>query len=802
MIERYPRDLSISYVTSHERRHAVSNELTALAKNMDVDQHISYKVSISKGRLIALQGITEAEFSKGAEREQGYISSGERNISINSEDEEYLAGKDDIKTYLEITRLNHVKESYENHLREIKRGESKDREPGNMNIRLAFLQNEIRNMIHEKNITGEVSNSSPESEIEKLKIINEIMLIDGHIDDIEWKKRMNEVIEKGSKYNPESLETGLVSGQNSHDIINEDNKNEHENRRDFIRLREGINEITAKSFWFMEKEVPGAFLIDSAGSAIKTRDTLKELGKIPVDSPVTDKTNFGSRFLDLKLLDFEGLSKNLLELEAGSARLSEKESFNIHRGSTANSDIIEIRAGFGSRDGTYKIQVKQLARGQQIASDEFTDPSKALSLTGEFSINGFKISVTSSNSLNDIKDMVNFGEDTNKNGKLDLAEDLNKNGTIDSFFIKGTKTDGVFLNPVSIFEDINSDRELDSGEDTNNNELLDGGSGKINVMASIERNRLILTSTLYGDKKIRMSDTDGILLSLGFFQLDGRGIQVQKEQQLLSDGVNLNKDPQKAVVTVNGTRYEKNTNTITDIISDTALILKKESHSEIKATISSDTTDAFNNIKKFVDSFNKTLNFINDQIISDKMLNKDEKVQNMRSEMIHNAHDEIRTNEGNNHISEIGIEDDKSERRNFHQLSLMNLLMNLKEQLLSLPSRGGNSIFTSLDEVGITSISNDTLKINEDRLTDSLKKDINKVHTLLSGVSDSVTVRIERQLESALNPKIGALKFRKDVIDYYKRNQNVINDFLKDKENISKSRVENKTNLSMVSKVT
>ncbi|MBI3813970.1 MAG: flagellar filament capping protein FliD [Nitrospinae bacterium] len=563
----------------------------------------------------------------------------------------------------------------------------------------------------------------------------------------------------------------------------------------------GMSDVVAGSFWFMKRDVPGVVLIDSASSAVKAKDTLKELEKIPNNSPILDKINFGSRFLNLKDSSFDDLSKNLSYLGASSQSLSNKESFNIHKGVSSNSDIADIRIGFGSPDGIYQMKVHQPAAGHRIASDEFSDPHKSLSLSGSFTINGYTISVTASDSLNDIKDKINWGEDINKNGKLDLAEDLNKNGAIDSFFVKGVKSGGVYMGSVSIFEDINSNGKLDSSEDINNNEKLDGGSSQINVTASIERNRLMLTATLQGDKKISMTDTNGILLSLGFFQLDGRGVSVQKEQQLLSSGENLNKEPQKAVISINGTKYERNTNAVSDIIPDTTINIKKESDSDITVTISSDINVPLNNIKGFVDSFNRTLKFINDQIASDRMLNKDEAVQNIRKDMVDNAYNEIQSDDGNNRISEIGIEKDKSERRNSNQLSLTNLLLNLKEQLTGLPSKGENSIFASLDEVGITSIENDTLKINEDRLTESLKNNIDGTYKILSGVSDSVTARLTRQMDSALNPKTGTIKFRKDVINYYIQNQNVVRDFLKDKQTITQTKIEGKSKTTVLSKV-
>ncbi|MEK7846458.1 MAG: flagellar filament capping protein FliD, partial [Nitrospinota bacterium] len=166
-----------------------------------------------------------------------------------------------------------------------------------------------------------------------------------------------------------------------------------------------------------------------------------------------------------------------------------------------------------------------------------------------------------------------------------------------------------------------------------------------------------------------------------------------------------------------------------------------------------------------------------------------------------NANDEIMTDDGANHISQIGIEKNKAERKNVNQLSLTNLLLNLRDQIANHTAKGGNSIYSNLDEIGITSIENDTLNINEDRLRESLKNNSKDVYKILSGTGDSITSRIGKQIESALNPKTGTIRFRKDVIDYYTKNQNVVRNFLKVKEDISKTKIEGRIKSTAVSKV-
>ncbi|MCZ6512413.1 MAG: hypothetical protein O6857_00635, partial [Nitrospinae bacterium] len=59
------------------------------------------------------------------------------------------------------------------------------------------------------------------------------------------------------------------------------------------------------------------------------------------------------------------------------------------------------------------------------------------------------------------------------------------------------------------------------------------------VTATILDNRLILTSQTGDDSAIALSDPDGVLFALGFFELDGSGTVVQNEVQLNASGTNL-----------------------------------------------------------------------------------------------------------------------------------------------------------------------------------------------------------------------------------------------------------------------
>ena len=73
------------------------------------------------------------------------------------------------------------------------------------------------------------------------------------------------------------------------------------------------------------------------------------------------------------------------------------------------------------------------------------------------------------------------------------------------------------------------------------------------MTASVQENRLVLTSLAGSDAGIDLRDDDNVLLGLGFFEGDAKGNPVLKERQFDSDkpGVNLNKNSDLGLTAVN-----------------------------------------------------------------------------------------------------------------------------------------------------------------------------------------------------------------------------------------------------------
>ena len=255
--------------------------------------------------------------------------------------------------------------------------------------------------------------------------------------------------------------------------------------------------------------------------------------------------------------------------------------------------------------------------------------------------------------MSTIKNKINFGEDVNQNGTLDLSEDVNQNGTLEILHVANSE----FGAGVYITEDFNGNGEIDPTEDSNSNERLDGGSFENNVLALIRDNRLILVSLAGGSNTIDLREDDSVLLDLGFFEISNKGfsnegLSVQKEIQLndLNTPENLIVQPQTAIVEVDGEFFSSNTDVVSGVIEDTALVLRQASEKSAKITIFIDAPTFFEQIKILFSQFNNSIAKINDLLAVSNSFKEDSDIQDIRNDLTIDPQKEARVLQERNRI--------------------------------------------------------------------------------------------------------------------------------------------------------
>jgi len=421
--------------------------------------------------------------------------------------------------------------------------------------------------------------------------------------------------------------------------------------------RSGTNDLIFQSLNIIGRRVPvfegGGPLADfRLGNAVNVVTEKSERNKFPI----ADDIERNSRFSDLKVERLSSLRASLQTLRTIVNIFRNNGAFNLNAADSSRKDLVKIQAGETSPTGRFTVAPTRKMVSSILASDKQSTPIEAIGLSGNFYVNGFKISAEATDSIFELRDKINRGEDTNNNGKLDGVEDINNNGTLDVISFSASE----FGRGFYLTEDRNGNGELDPDEDTNDNDRLDGGTIESGVKASVVNNRLILSSLAGGSTKIDLRDDENILLQLGFFELNLKGLPIQKELQFDADqllarfpAINLNVTPQAALVEVDRSFAEPETiesdfNEFTNISEDAIITALKASVRKSNIQVFFDATNTIDQIKTFFNHFNDSLRQINDVLSQSKEFSKDKEIQNIRNDLTIQAQEKTRIIEKRN----------------------------------------------------------------------------------------------------------------------------------------------------------
>ncbi len=155
----------------------------------------------------------------------------------------------------------------------------------------------------------------------------------------------------------------------------------------------------------------GLTTVSGLVSGLNWRDIIDELMAIEtrkIDVFQSQRDNY-----DAKLAEWKSLNTKLLDLKSLAVNLRKESTFNIFSSSLASSsskspeDILKATTTNKAAQGTYNIRVLQKAQSLKLGSKLFSSRTDGLGLSGEFLVNGKAIVVTSTDTLEDIRDNIN-----------------------------------------------------------------------------------------------------------------------------------------------------------------------------------------------------------------------------------------------------------------------------------------------------------------------------------------------------------------------------------------------------------
>lgn len=536
----------------------------------------------------------------------------------------------------------------------------------------------------------------------------------------------------------------------------------------------GKNELLSKSFSFATRETPTA-QVSGPLSSLRVSDAIDFLAQKPDPAPFPAIINLDKSvsFTELKIRALGDVKLSLTDLGKQVSNLLQEDSLNTRQAKSSDPSLIDVTAGRQSPLGNFAATPSRTSSSNVRVSDEQSTPLGQLGLSGTFNINGVDVTVESTDSIVSIRDKINYGEDQNFNGALDPAEDINENNQLDRYGIDPSE----FGPGVFIIEDLNGNGALDPSEDTDGNSRLDGGVNDTLVLASIQGNRLVLTSLAGGSTGIDLQDDNSVLLSLGFFELDSKGLPILKEQQLNFDTPpkNLNVSPNAAELELDGQKFSSNTNFFKDVLTDTTLEIKKSSTQQVDINTFIDAGNAAGQIRALTDSFNNTIQKINQVLAESLELKRDPELQSIRTELKNNSQKKIREIGAGNETIDIiranaenrnalGLESVNTQKNGVQEISVTRTVQAIKDGLTRPFKSTEKKLFNQLTSIGIRTAEDDTIKVDGPRLERALTLNADAVLDLFLNPENGILPKLDNQLSRLLKDDLGDIDLKQDKL--------------------------------------
>ena len=540
----------------------------------------------------------------------------------------------------------------------------------------------------------------------------------------------------------------------------------------------GKNDILRESFFFAEQKTPQT---DVSGPVAALR-ILQSLGYLTslfqqTETPIIPNIDKKSQSVGVKTDILKGIKNSLQVLNSTVTRLLQNDALNTRSTQSSQPDAVALKAGKESPITSISVEAAQVSSSNTLASNEQSLPYSALGLTGNFIVNGYNISVVSSDTIITIKDKINYGSDYNHNGIQDGPQDIDGTGQSEIIFVRpGRFTPGVY-----IVKDNEGKGYLYPNEDANNTGLIVGGSKQNNIVATIENNRLKLASQAGGSNSIDLQDPDNVLLALGFFELNSKGMPIQKEVQYTTSNsvtrlpANLIISPEKAVIKIDGKTVTSDSNVFEGVVPDASLNVKLVSSAPAEISTFLDPTNATNQIKILFSHFNEAMKKLNGALMTSKIFETDVDIQRIRNALTQSqkkTSDAAKRNEGIDSVrakyqnpSAIGFDVKNTEKNTVQETAVTSFVQSIKDQVEMPFKNSPADLYKRLSSMGIRTAEDNSFSVNEAELNQALTVNSKEVLDLLTNPETGILTRLKSHLSDILAKGIGRVDYKESKIE-------------------------------------
>lgn len=401
-----------------------------------------------------------------------------------------------------------------------------------------------------------------------------------------------------------------------------------------------------------------------------------------VDQIVTQLMNLEKRPITLiqnrqkayqvKIASYLDISTKLSSFKSTLDALNNADAFNTKSASVTKTssglELLTVSAANTASTGSYSIQVNQLAAASKKAAQGWADQNTTAvaSASGgfKFKVGGggaeTSLSVSATTTLQGLRDLINSANagvtasivnDGTGSNPYRLVLTANSSGSSNSIYITQNNTNLDFTNKkveAAYAYTTNAYTGTVAANSGNNytgttnktflTQIVTGGAvgaatykystdGGITWLgangAAYTGSNAITTTTNYAaqwidgaaaanttNEGVKVQFTAGTLTADDKFSIDVFNPEMQAAQD--------------AVIKVDNSTITKSSNTITDVIPGVTLnLLKADTSSTLSLTVSSSSSTAKENVKKFVEAYNTVAKFINDQFSYDPSVKKE-----------------------------------------------------------------------------------------------------------------------------------------------------------------------------------
>ena len=109
---------------------------------------------------------------------------------------------------------------------------------------------------------------------------------------------------------------------------------------------------------------------------------------------------------ETKLAVLQEINTRLLTVKTDAEGLANADDFDVFNASSSDTDLVDVSVTGSATPGSFSVEVLAVAQAQTRSSKSFASNTTALGLSGEIVLNGKAISISSSDTLQDVQDSI------------------------------------------------------------------------------------------------------------------------------------------------------------------------------------------------------------------------------------------------------------------------------------------------------------------------------------------------------------------------------------------------------------